>query len=82
MGLQPDLAGIACTAGAASDLDQLLCQFFTGAEVRGEQTFVDAHHHHQCQLRQVVALGQDLRADQDAGLVTQFRQLLFQCVAS
>ncbi len=82
MGLQPDLAGVTCAPGATGHLDQLLREFLAGAEVSGEQAFVDAHHHHQGQLRQVVALGQYLRADQDAGLVAQSRQLLFQCIAT
>ena len=82
MGLQPDLAGVTRTSCTTGHLDQLLRQLLAGAEVGGEQAFVDADHHHQGQLRQVVALGQDLRADQDAGLVAQFRQLLLQRIAA
>ena len=37
-----------------------------------EQAFVDADHRDQGQVRQVVALGQHLRADQDAGRVAEF----------
>ena len=75
------LARVARTSRATGHLGQLLRQFFAGAEVGREQALIDTHHHHQGQLGQVVALGQDLRADQDAGLVAQFRQLLFQRVA-
>ena len=49
-----------------------------GAEIGGEQAFVDADHHHQRQPRQVMALGQHLRADQDAGGSPNSSQLLLQ----
>ena len=82
VGLPPHLAGALRAAGAAGDLDQQLGQLLAGAEIGGEQAFVHAHHHHPGQPGQVVALGQDLGADQDAGPVTQFGQQFRQAVAA
>jgi hypothetical protein len=59
-----------------------LRQFFPGAEVGAEQAFVDTDHRDQGQVRQVVALGQHLRADQDPGALAQFGQQRFQGVAT
>ena len=60
----------------------MLGQLLGGAEVGGEQAFVDADHHHHGQAGQVVALGQDLGADQDAGVGAEAGELGFQRVAA
>ena len=74
VGLQPYLPGLLRAPRAPGDLDELLSEFFACAEIRRELAFVHADHHHQREVRQVVALGQDLRAHEDAGPVAEFFQ--------
>ena len=69
-------------ARAAGDLHQQLREFFAGAEIGGEQAFVDADHADQREVRQVVAFRQHLRADEDAGARSEFGEMLLQRVAA
>ena len=67
-GLHQDGAGPVGAAGAAGDLGEQLRHPLGGAEVGTEQATVGIGNHHQGQRRPVMALGQQLRADQDCGL--------------
>ena len=68
LGLDQHLAGLRAAPGAARDLDDGLRHAFGRAEIRAEQALVGVQHHHQGDARKVVALGDHLRADQDARL--------------
>jgi hypothetical protein len=53
--------------GPAGNLENRLTEPFRGAKIGAEQGLVDIQHGRQGDARQVVALGQHLGADQDAG---------------
>ena len=80
MGLQEDIALCARPACTTADLNEQLRQAFRGAEIGAEQAFINADDHHQTESRQIVPLGQHLRADQDSGLVSKPCQVLFNSV--
>ena len=80
--LQHDLAASFRATGTTGDLDQQLREFLAGAEVGAEQALVDADHRDEGEVRQVMALRQHLRADQDAGRIAEFGQQRFQCIAA
>ena len=64
---------------ATGDLHDRLRQPLAGAKVRAEQALVGVQHHDQRDVRKIVALGQHLRADEDADLVAvDARQRRFQ----
>jgi len=65
-GLDQHFAGPVAAAGAARDLHDLLCEPLARAEIRAEQPLVRGQHDDQRDVREVVALGQHLRAEQDA----------------
>ncbi len=59
---QPRLAG---ATGTARHLDVELGQFLGGAKIGTEQGTIHIQQSYQCHVREVVALGQHLGADQD-----------------
>ena len=65
-GLDQHLAGAAAAAGAAGDLHDGLREPLGGAKVGAEQSLVRIEHHDQRHVLEVMALGDHLRADQDA----------------
>ncbi len=67
MGLDQYLPGLLGAARTSGHLDDLLRHALTGAEVGGKQPAVGIEHGHQGHLGEVVALGEHLGADQDAG---------------
>ena len=69
-------------SGATGDLHDRLRQSLAGAEVRAEQALVGVQHDDQRDVRKVMALGQHLRADEDADLVAiDARQRRFELAA-
>ena len=64
--LDQDLAGPVAAAGAAGDLHDLLCEALARAEIRAEEPLVRGQHDDERHVREVVALRQHLRAEQDA----------------
>ncbi|MNI54365.1 hypothetical protein D3C73_1092570 [compost metagenome] len=77
--LQQDLAGLTGTAGAAGDLGIQLGKALGGTEVGREQSAVDIQQGYQRHIREMVALGQHLGADQNArAAAVNIRQMLFQ----
>ena len=73
LGLDQHLAGLRAAPGAAGDLHDGLRQALRRAEVGAEQALVGIQHHHQRHVREVVALGDHLRADQDARIAEAMR---------
>jgi len=67
MGLQHNFTCALGTSGAACDLNQQLREFFAAAEIGGKQALVDADHAGEGEVRQVMAFGEHLGTDQDAG---------------
>ena len=67
MGLDQHLARFLGAPGTAGHLDDLLGHALAGAEVGGKQPAVGVQHGDQGHLGKVVALGEHLGADQDAG---------------
>src|SRR5690606_21446774 len=68
VGLDDDLAGALGAAGPARDLDDLLGQPLGGAEISAEQALVGVDDGYQRHVRQMVAFGQHLGADQNPAL--------------
>ena len=64
--LQDHVARALRATGTTRDLHDELAEPFGRAEVDAVQAFVDADHDDERQVRQIVAFGQHLRADQDA----------------
>ena len=66
--LDHDLAGQIGAPGPPGDLHQLGEQAFRCPAIGGEQRCVGTKHADQCQLREIVPLGQHLGPDQDVGI--------------
>ena len=49
--------------GTTSNLEQLLKSMFCGTEVCTEKSHIGIHHTNQCQVREMVSLGQNLGSD-------------------
>src|SRR5690606_12797016 len=60
-------AGLFTTARAPGDLDEQLSEVLLAAEVGAEQTTVGIEDHHQCYAREMMPLGEHLRAQQHTG---------------
>jgi len=80
MGLDQHRARARAAPGPAGYLHQQLRQFFRSAEVRRIQAFIDTDHADETEHRQIMAFGQDLGADQNAGILPELTQLLLQAV--
>ena len=65
LGLQQNFAWLVGTPGAAGDLEYGLRESFAGAQIRAKQALVGVHNSDQRDIREVMALGQHLRSDQD-----------------
>ena len=65
MGLDEHAAGLVAAAGAAGDLLDLLEAALGGAEVAAGEAEVGVDHADQRQVGEVIALGDQLRADHD-----------------
>ncbi|VVN09466.1 hypothetical protein PS623_03714 [Pseudomonas fluorescens] len=68
VGLHDDLARLFGAPGAAGDLHDQLGHALAGAEVAREQPAIGIEDRHQGNSRKMVALGEHLRADEDARL--------------
>ena len=82
VGLQEHLGLLAGATGASRHLRDQLGLAFERADVAAIQRLVDIDDTHQRQPREIVALGQHLRAHQYPRRVTEIAQLLFQRIAT
>jgi hypothetical protein len=71
LGLDQHFARALAAAGAAGDLHDGLGEALGGAEVGAEQALVGVQHDDQRDVREIVALGHHLRADQDPRLAAR-----------
>ncbi|MNV89761.1 hypothetical protein D3C71_1840840 [compost metagenome] len=79
--LDDHLARFFSPARTACHLDDQLGHALTGAEVAGEQAAVGVENRYQCHPGKVMALGEHLRADEDAWLAAlNGRKQLSHCI--
>ncbi len=83
MGLDDHLARLFRPSGAPGHLHDQLRHTLAGAEVAGEQSAVGIQNRHQRNPREVMPLGQHLRADQNArlSLLNRREQLIHRVLA-
>ena len=72
-GLNQHFPGARGAPGAARDLGDGLGQPLGGAKIAGEQPLIGIQDHHQAHVREVMSLGEHLRADQNARLAADAR---------